>query len=225
MLSINEELTMEDTVILNENKLTSLLAAAMLGASGAHAATKPVSTNNVPPPWPSISANSDNSTHDKHLAEPNWKSRGLKNNNPGNIKVGGEKWEGVVGNDGPFLVFKSMDYGLRAMTKLLSTYQTKYGLNTIEQIITKFAPKSDKNPTEKYIAEVSKYMGIARTDKINLKNDKTMLDLVNAMVRMETGRDLPDSVVKNGIAMARGPVKTDTMIAATPKKSPKQEKT
>lgn len=216
---------MEDIVILTENKLSSLFAAAVLGAAGAHAATKPASTNNVavPPPFPSISTSANTTQAEKHLPEKNWKSRGLKNNNPGNIKIG-EKWEGIVGNDGQFLVFKSMDYGLRAMSKLLLTYQNKYGLNTIDQIITKFAPKKDNNPTEKYIKDVCDYMKVTRNQKIDLTNDKTMLDLVNAMVRMETGRDLPDSVVKNGIAMARGSGKADTLLAAN-KKSTKQEKT
>ena len=213
---------MEEQVILTENKLASIFAAAVLGAAGAHGASKQVSTNSVPAKAsPKIEAPA---THDeKHYPEINWKSRGLKNNNPGNIKVG-EKWDGVTGNDGQFLVFKSMDYGLRALTKLLLTYQNKYGLNTVEQIITRFAPKKDKNPTEKYITDVCKYMGVTRNQKIDLSNDKTMLDLLNAMVRMETGRDLPDSIVKNGIALARGPGKTDTLLA-TNKKSTKQEKT
>ena len=208
---------MEDTVILTENKLASLFAAAALGVAGAAGHAK--ANDNYIPPVPS-----DNITHaEKHLPEHNWKSRGLKNNNPGNIKVGGEKWDGVVGHDGAFLKFKNMEYGLRAMAKLLTTYQSKYGLNTVEGIITKFAPKKDHNPTEKYIHEVSEYMGVARNQKIDLNNNNTMLDLLNAMVRMETGRDLPDTLVKKGIELARGTDKRDTEIAIT-RKDAKKEK-
>ena len=137
----------------------------------------------------------------KHLPEHNWKSRGLKNNNPGNIKKG-EHWDGAVGHDGQFLRFKSMEHGIRALAKILRTYQMKYNLNTVEQIITKFAPRKDHNPTQTYINDVCEYMGVKRDQKIDLNNKIVLLDLVNAMIRMETGRDLSDNVVKKGIQMA-----------------------
>ena len=89
--------------------------------------------------------------------------------------------------------------------------------------LVKFAPKKDHNPTEKYIHEVSEYMGVARNQKIDLNNNNTMLDLLNAMVRMETGRDLPDTLVKKGIELARGTDKRDTEIAIT-RKDAKKEK-
>lgn len=58
---------------------------------------------------------------------------GLKNNNPGNIKYDGIPWLGQIGtapvNDGSggrYVVFKSMNYGVRAIAKNALTTQRSY---------------------------------------------------------------------------------------------------
>ena len=206
---IDSIMSIEDTS-MNESRLSKILGTAALAGTLGFSTLNP--SNNTPsirraapvvqnaakpqPPAPTVVDRGP-----KHLPERNWKSRGLKNNNPGNIKKG-ERWDGVIGHDGPFLRFKSMEYGIRAMSKLLMTYQSKYGLNTVEQIITKFAPRKDHNPTETYINDVCDYMGVKRDQKIDLNNKTVLTDLVNAMIRMETGRDLSDNVVNKGIRMS-----------------------
>ena len=47
--------------------------------------------------------------------------RGIRNNNPGNI-VAGDKWLGRTGTDGRFVKFKSAEYGLRAIGRVINTY-------------------------------------------------------------------------------------------------------
>lgn len=206
---------LNDSENINEGRLSKLLGTAAL--AGALSVPSLNHNTNIPAqpiksaPLPSTIQQSvskpqiQDQIHqhrEKKYAERNWKSRGLKNNNPGNIKVGGEHWDGVVGRDGNFLRFKSMEYGVRAISKLLSTYFNKYKLNTVEQIITKYAPRRDNNPTEKYISDVCEYMGVQRKQPINLNDEHTMLDMLNAIIRMETGRDLPDSIVLKGIRMS-----------------------
>jgi hypothetical protein len=50
----------------------------------------------------------------------------LRNNNPLNIRKGGQPWQGQTGNDGAFCIFESMEYGYRAAFRLLRTYNIKY---------------------------------------------------------------------------------------------------
>ena len=188
-----------DAENMNENRLSKILGtAALAGTLG----FSPLRAASDIPDIPREDPQTMTQHGAKHLPEYNWKARGLKNNNPGNIKVGKEKWEGVVGHDGNFLKFKSMEYGIRALAKILLTYQNKYNLDTVEQIITKFAPRKDHNPTGKYIADVCEYMNVKKDQKINLSDKHILLDLINAMIHMETGRDQPDTVVLKGIQLA-----------------------
>ena len=86
--------------------------------------------------------------------------RGIRNNNPLNIIRTGAKWQGMSKkqNDRKFVVFDKMEYGWRAAFILLTrTYYRKYHLNTIRKIVTRWAPPSDGNYTERYIAYVARY--------------------------------------------------------------------
>ena len=77
-----------------------------------------------------------------------------------NIIRTGAKWQGMSKkqNDRKFVVFDKMEYGWRAAFILLTrTYYRKYHLNTIRKIVTRWAPASDGNHTERYIAYVAKY--------------------------------------------------------------------
>lgn len=85
-------------------------------------------------------------------------TRGLRNNNPANIRRG-SSWVGLCKEqkDKSFCQFVSMEYGIRAFLVLMRTYHYKYKLNTIEKILHRFAPLSENN-TYAYIAFVEKYM-------------------------------------------------------------------
>lgn len=73
-------------------------------------------------------------------------TRGLRNNNPGNIRKDGTHWKGEVepSRDAAFKQFESMAWGYRAMFKCLNTYSRKYGLDTIRKMISRWAPPSEK---------------------------------------------------------------------------------
>src|SRR3569832_207317 len=82
-------------------------------------------------------------------------TRGLRNNNPGNIRKTATDWRGeVVGSDSAFETFATPEAGIRALAVLLRNYQRKYGLRTVRAIITRYAPPSENN-TESYVSAVA----------------------------------------------------------------------
>lgn len=96
--------------------------------------------------------------------------RGLRNNNPLNIRRSGDKWQGlrVLQEDREFFQFSEMKWGWRAAFRLLChTYYGKYKLRTIRAIITRWAPPKENN-TEAYIRCV--------TDRIGIGPDKELGD-------------------------------------------------
>ena len=96
--------------------------------------------------------------------------RGLRNNNPLNIRRSGDKWQGlkVLQEDKAFFQFSEMKWGWRAAFRLLChTYYGKYKLRTIRDIITRWAPPKENN-TEAYIRRV--------TDRIGIGPDKELGD-------------------------------------------------
>lgn len=83
--------------------------------------------------------------------------RGLRNNNPGNIRHGND-WKGEkVGTDAAFETFTSVEYGIRAIFKLIDSYIKNHKLDTIQAIITRYAPAFE-NQTANYINGVVRYM-------------------------------------------------------------------
>lgn len=118
------------------------------------------------------------------------KSRGYRNNNPGNIRINGDKFQGEVipSQDKEFKQFESMAYGYRAIFKILRNYQINYKLNTIRQMINRWAPKNE-NDTANYISFVSERSGIPADDPIRTDNREMMIRIVAAMSRVENGID------------------------------------
>lgn len=84
-------------------------------------------------------------------------TRGIRNNNPANIRRGCT-WKGLVEKqtDREFCQFVTMTWGVRALLVTLRTYVVKHHLHTVREIITRWAPPSDGNNTEKYIEFVEK---------------------------------------------------------------------
>ena len=89
--------------------------------------------------------------------------RGLRNNNPLNIRRSGDKWQGlrVLQEDREFFQFSEMKWGWRAAFRLLChTYYGKYKLRTIRAIINRWAPPKENN-TLYYIRSVAERTGIS----------------------------------------------------------------
>lgn len=80
-------------------------------------------------------------------------SRGVRNNNPGNIRRGSSRWRGLsaVQSDKEFCQFDDMVYGVRAFLCLLRTYVKKYGVRSVRSFVHRYAPAADGNNEVNYV--------------------------------------------------------------------------
>ena len=92
--------------------------------------------------------------------------RGLRNNNPGNIRINDDLFQGEVrpSRDKSFKQFETMAYGYRAIFKILRNYLCIYKLDTIRKMVGRWAPPGDNNHTEAYIKAVSGYAGMSKVE-------------------------------------------------------------
>ena len=135
--------------------------------------------------------------------------RGIRNNNPLNIRRSKDQWKGMSKTQGDrsFCQFETLEYGWRAAFYLLTrTYYYKYRLYTIRGIVSRWAPPGENN-TEAYIANVCRLTGIAPDEPLGIPSDKPsrwmMLGL--AMAIQENGTASIDHfAMLRGWAMARG---------------------
>lgn len=111
---------------------------------------------------------------------------GMRNNNPGNIRVSANAWQGKIknGNGKGFEQFVTYAYGIRAMIRQLFTYHSR-GWDTLDKILYKWAPPADNNDTEGYIRFVSARTGFGRHQRLDIKRRADMSALVRAMAQME----------------------------------------
>lgn len=116
------------------------------------------------------------------------KPRGVRNNNPGNIRKSSDQWQGqVTGFDVAFVAFDTPENGFRAMAKILLNYYRVYRLRTLRDIITRWAPPSE-NDTRNYVAYVAGQTGINADFIMSEKFFMQQLpDIMQAMVKMEQG--------------------------------------
>ncbi|MDX9920577.1 MAG: structural protein P5 [Paludibacter sp.] len=128
------------------------------------------------------------------------KSRGLRNNNPLNIRHNADNFKGEIkGRDKSFKTFSSMPYGYRAAFVTLATYLSR-GWNTIETIISKWAPPAE-NDTESYISSVERWSGIPRNKQLNAIDGSDYILIVAAMSFVENGQNADISAVQAGFKL------------------------
>src|SRR3990167_2174428 len=86
--------------------------------------------------------------------------RGIRNHNPGNLRRSKDPWQGLATSqtDPNFFQFKSAVWGIRALARTLITYQDKYRLSNVHDIILRWAPPMENN-TGAYINAVCASMG------------------------------------------------------------------
>jgi hypothetical protein len=113
--------------------------------------------------------------------------RGIRNNNPGNIRHG-DKWQGMRAEqtDPDFVQFDSPENGIRALAKVLLAYQSKHGLRTVAQIIARWAPPSENN-TAAYIAAVARSMRVDPDKPLVLTDRAALAPLMRAIIAHENG--------------------------------------
>lgn len=128
--------------------------------------------------------------------------RGIRNCNPLNIRIG-NTWMGEKPNpdETEFEQFVSMEYGIRAAFLILRRYVRRYHLNTVELIVSRWAPSSENN-TKAYIDKVCQSMKIDPQTPILYEDKKTMCALVAAMAKVECGQPIDNAKIDKGYDMA-----------------------
>lgn len=123
------------------------------------------------------------------MAEP----RGIRNNNPGNIEDGpfAQSIPGYAGSDGRFAKFETPDAGMTAIDRLLSTYNTKHGIDTVQGAINRWAPPSDNNPTSAYAQYVASKAGVMPTQKLDFQDPSVRQKIAAGIFEFENGKQAP----------------------------------
>ncbi|MDO4691715.1 MAG: structural protein P5 [Porphyromonadaceae bacterium] len=116
-------------------------------------------------------------------------SRGLRNNNPLNIRHGKSPWRGLAEDqpDKAFCKFVAPEWGYRAALITLRSYQSKHGLRTVRQMIGRWAPPNENN-TEAYISSVCRRASLEADTPVNLQDRDTAVRLMAAMSYVENGK-------------------------------------
>lgn len=128
-------------------------------------------------------------------------TRGERNNNPLNIEYNqANNWRGQVGTDGRFAIFEDDKWGFRAAARILRSYQ-KRGINTIHSIVHTFAP-SHENNSNQYASNVSQWTGISMHSPVDARDEDTVTRILQAMARMEVGRQYSYGEVNEGVKLA-----------------------
>lgn len=132
-------------------------------------------------------------------------TRGKRNHNPLNIRKG-NNWQGEASNpsEKEFEVFQNDAYGLRAGFVILKNYMRRSPrVDTIEKIITRWAPPEDGNDTDAYIRTVSKRTGIGQSTRLSFTDKYRMCQVVKAMVWVESHYEPSDGVLSTAYDMAK----------------------
>lgn len=122
--------------------------------------------------------------------------RGIRNNNPGNIRWG-SPWQGLVKNgklkDTDFCIFEDPASGIRAIAVTLLTYYDKRKakdgskIDSIREVIERWAPPVENN-TIAYANQIARVLNISPdSETLNLHDYTTMNALVQGIIRHECG--------------------------------------
>ena len=122
--------------------------------------------------------------------------RGIRNNNPLNIRHSADQWQGAseTQTDKSFVQFKTMAYGYRAAWRILQTYYERFHAQgrgfTVRNILSRWAPPKE-NDTEAYIRTVLQITGLGGKENLlppsNVDSYDRLAKLISAMTCVECG--------------------------------------
>ena len=124
--------------------------------------------------------------------------RGLRNNNPLNIRNGYSRWEGKAKEqtDPAFVCFTNMAMGYRAAWKLFYSYMLRFRDKgqqfCLNNIIARWAPPSENNPSE-YVRSIIRLTNYKICGQQNLPAPDTkegrlvLTEIISAMTCVENG--------------------------------------
>lgn len=111
------------------------------------------------------------------------KPRGIRNNNPGNIKHSADRWQGMAQHqaDPVFVTFTQPHYGLRALAKLLKNYKKKYGIDNVAALIKRYSATDQRA----YIENMARGLGVTALQKIDI--EAYLSKIMTAIIKQENG--------------------------------------
>lgn len=125
--------------------------------------------------------------------------RGLRNNNPGNIRITKDKWQGLreEQTDGAFFQFIAPMWGYRALIRTLQNYRRRHGCQTISDFIRRWAPENENN-TSGYIKRVCTEMQVPSAFVPDIEDKDTMCAFAAAISLVENGVPAVMSDIEEG---------------------------
>lgn len=127
--------------------------------------------------------------------------RGVRNNNPGNLRPTGERWQGQTGDDGGFMRFSTPLHGVRALAVDLTAKHGR-GLRSVRQIISVYAPPSE-NDTDAYVRNVARALGVSPDAVLDFSGPQ-LEAMMAAIIQMENGQQpYPQAMLQEGARQAR----------------------
>lgn len=129
--------------------------------------------------------------------------RGLRNNNPLNIRISSTPWQGkrTDNTDGTFEQFTELVWGIRAALVNIRTYIKRDHIDTIQGIISRWAPERDGNNTKTYVDFVCDKIKLAPGTRVRYTDKGYLCMLVWAMALVECGQDIGMGKVENAWAL------------------------
>ena len=126
-------------------------------------------------------------------------TRGLRNNNPLNIRHSADRWQGarIMQTDPDYVQYKDIKWGFRAAWKILDTYCLTFKKEgkayNVKNIIGRWAPPTE-NDTDAYVRTVVKLSGLGGNENMprpkhywNFEEVDKLVRLIRAMVCVENG--------------------------------------
>ena len=134
----------------------------------------------------------------------NSQPRGIRNHNPGNIRRSGDPWQGLAKdqNDAAFFQFSEAKFGIRALARVLISYQDRHSLRTVRAIISRWAPPVE-NQTSAYVEHVAERLNVAPDEPVDLHDYNVLRGLVVAIIAHENGiQPYSDAQIDAGLILA-----------------------
>lgn len=121
--------------------------------------------------------------------------RGLRNNNPGNLRRTSIPWLGKIPDaahaarlgftfDASYEQFTAPKWGVRALARDLRKDFFRDGQRTVRALINEFAP-GHENPTDAYIGNVARALNVAPDEPFDF--ERLLPQLLAAIIRQENG--------------------------------------
>ena len=136
--------------------------------------------------------------------------RGLRNNNPLNIRHSQDKWKGLCPEqtDSEFCQFKTIFDGIRAAFLNVRSHirqdARRHDRCTVAKEISRWAPASENN-TQRYIDFVCERACLGAYDELKVEQKNVMCRLLWAMAEFECGTKISFAYFERAYEMAFNP--------------------